>query len=109
MRFDTARAMEWVGTFAFPRAAGTEGERRAAEIAAAELDRLGLQVERVGIHGSRLPALVQPWLGWVGVGAWATGLAVATHLGAAWPVRLTLSVGALIWLRLTAVEGFRLG
>src|SRR5947209_5430482 len=109
MRFDTARALEWAGTFAFPRAAGTEGERRAAEIAAVELARIGLRVERVDILGSRLRALAEPWLGWVGLSGWAAGLAFATHLGLAWPVRLALAVGALVWLRLTAVEGFRLG
>ena len=109
MRFDTARAVEWAGTFAFPRAAGTDGERRAAEIAALELARLGLRVERVEVRGTRLPGLAEPWLGWMGVGAWATGLALATHRGAAWPVRIALAVLALLWLRLTTVEGFLLG
>ncbi len=109
MRFDTARAVEWAGTFAFPRAAGTEGERKAAAIAADELARLGLRVECVEIKGSRVPALAEPWLGWLGVGAWATGLAWSVHRGAHWPVKLALAVGALLWLRLTAVEGFLLG
>jgi len=109
MRFDTARAVEWARTFAFPRAAGTEGERKAAVIAAEELARLGLRVERVAVQGSRLPGLAEPWLGWLGVGAWATGLAWAVHRGTHWPVRLALAVGALLWLRLTAVEGFLLG
>src|SRR2546430_2431305 len=109
MKFDTARAMEWVGMVDFPRVAGTEGERRAAELVAAQLASLVLRGERNAAPGSRLPALVEPWLGWIGVGAWATGLAIVTHVGAAWPARLTLAVGALLWLRLTAVEGFRLG
>src|SRR5689334_12550758 len=109
MRFDTVRAMEWAGLFAFPRAGGTDGEARAAAIAAEELTRSGLRVERVAVYGSRLPALAEAWLGWGGLAAWATGLALATQRGAAWPVRLALAVGALVWLRLAAVEGFRLG
>ncbi len=109
MRFDTARAVEWAGTFAFPRAAGTEGERQAAAIAADELVRLGLRVERIEVKASRLPRLAEPWLGWLGVAVWASGLVLGAHRGAAWPVRLALALGALFWLRLTAVEGFPLG
>ena len=108
MRFDTARAVEWAGTFAFPRAAGTDGERKAAAIAAEELARLGLRVERLrskalGCRAGRALA------GLAGRGRWATGLAWAAHRGAHWPVRLALALGALLWLRLTAVEGFLLG
>jgi hypothetical protein len=109
MRFDTARAMEWAATFAFPREAGTAGEGRAAAIAAAEFSRIGFRVERVAVDGSRLPAMALPWLGWVGLGAWATALVLAANRGAAWPIRLAPAVGALLWLRLTTVEGFRLG
>jgi hypothetical protein len=109
MKFDKERAFEWIGTFGFPRPAGSEGERRAAEIVAAELERLDFRVERRPVAGSRLPAMVEPWLGWVGLGAWATGLVAATHLGAGWPVLAILAVGALLWLRLTTVEGFRPG
>jgi hypothetical protein len=109
MRFDKARALEWAGTFAFPRAAGTEGERKAAAIAAEELARLGLRVELAAVQGSRLPGLAEPWVGWLGVGVWATSLAWAVHRGAHWPIRLALAVGALLWLRMTAVEGFLLG
>jgi hypothetical protein len=106
MRFDTALALEWAGTFAFFRGAGTTGERKAGEIVADELARLGLRVERVEVRGSRLPGLAVPWLGWLGVGAWAAGLVWAAHRGVHWPVRLALALAALLWLRLTAVEGF---
>jgi hypothetical protein len=108
MRFDTARAIEWAGRFAFPREAGTDGERRAAEVVAGELGRLGLQVDQVAVQGSRLPALAEPWLGWVGLAAWSTALALATYKGAAWPLRLALAIGASAWLYLTAVGSLRL-
>jgi hypothetical protein len=109
MRFDTARALEWTGAFGFPRAAGSDGERRAGEIAGDELARLGLRVERRAIEGKRMPDPAQAWLGWFGVGLWSVALEVATHQGGAWPVRLGLALGALLWLRLTTVEGFVLG
>ena len=109
MRFDTARAVEWAGTFAFGRAAGTDGERQAAALAADEFGRLGLRVERIEVKASRLPGLAEPWLGWLGVGAWATGLAWSVHRGVHWPIRLALALGALLWLRLTTIEGFLLG
>jgi hypothetical protein len=44
----------------------------------------------------------------MGVALWATALAVATHAGSTWPVRLALALGALLWLRVTTVEGFHL-
>ena len=107
MRFDTARAQDWAARFAFPRTAGTEGERQAAAIVAEGLSRFGLEVDRVAVPGSRLPGLAEPWLGWVGLGVGASALVLATHLGAAWLPRLAAAVGALFWLRLTTVEGFR--
>jgi hypothetical protein len=109
MRCDTARVVDWAGRFAFPRAAGSEGERQAAAIAGDELARLGLRVERVELTASQLPSLAEPWLGWMGVAAWSTGLVLATRWGAHWPVRTALALGALLWLRLTVVEGFPLG
>jgi hypothetical protein len=109
MRFDTTRAMEWVERFGFPRAAGSAGEGRAGELAAGELERLGLRVERIALAGRRMAGPAQRWLGWFGVAVWSAALEVATHQGAAWPVRLGLALGALLWLRLTTVEGFTLG
>jgi hypothetical protein len=107
MRFDASQALGWAETFAFPRRAGTEGERRAAEIVAEELARVGLRIERVAVQGARLPAWAEAWLGWVGVAGWATALALATRLGASWPSRLVLAFVGVLWLFLNAVEGFR--
>jgi hypothetical protein len=109
MRFDTARAMEWTEAFTFPRAAGSDGERRAGQMAGDALAQLGLRVERLEIQGRRMPESTQPWLGWFGVGLWSLALEVGTHLAETWPFRLALALGALLWLRLTAVEGFVLG
>lgn len=47
MRFDAARLEATLSQFAFPRAGGTEGERRAVEDMAAEMACAGLTVERV--------------------------------------------------------------
>ena len=104
-----SRAVEWAGTFAFPRAAGTKGEREAAAIAAEELARLGLRVERVGCPrvsvakaGRALARLAR-----------SGGLGDRPGVGG--PPRRPLAgpagagIGALLWLRLTAVEGFLLG
>jgi hypothetical protein len=109
MRFDTARAMEWTEAFTFPRTAGSEGERHAGQIAGDALAGLGLRVERLEIQGRRMPEPTQPWLGWFGVGLWSVALEVGTHLAETWPFRLALALGALLWLRLTTVEGFVLG
>lgn len=109
MKFDTARAHEWIEAFDFPRAAGSDGERRAAAVVAAGLARAGLEVELRSVHGSRWPSRVGPWLGWVGVGLWATALAIAARRGATWPIRLSIAIGALLWLRLTVIGAFRLG
>jgi hypothetical protein len=106
MRFDTDRAIAWMSSFETPRWGGSDGERRAAEITAEELLRLGLRVQRDTVYGSRLPALAEPWLGWLGLAAWAAGLELATRAGAAWPARLALALGAVVWLRLVAVERF---
>jgi hypothetical protein len=101
--------MDWAGRFAFDRGAGSEGERHAGEIVAGELNRLGLRVERVEVAAARLPAAALPWLGWLGVGVWSVGLEIATLLGDPWPVRLALALLALLWLRLTTVEGLGAG
>src|SRR5262249_5313893 len=61
------------------------------------------------VTGTRLPGLALPWLGWCGVALWSMALEIATRLGDRWPIRLTLAVAALVWLRLTTVERFGLG
>jgi hypothetical protein len=106
MKFDTDHAVEWAGAFGFSRAAGSEGERRAAEIVAGELARLGLRVERAGADEKRQPAAARPWIAWLVLGLLSAALEVATHRGGAWPVRLGLALLALVWLRVIVVEGF---
>lgn len=62
MKFDVARAMEWVDRFAFPRRARSEDECRAADLLAARFQELGWHVERsetrVGCRRSSLVLLV---------------------------------------------------
>jgi hypothetical protein len=53
MRFDAKRAAEWSGRFWVPRAAGTEDERRAAQVVADALESSGLRVEQRAVPGSR--------------------------------------------------------
>ena len=109
MKFEPDRAIAWLETFDEPRDAGTEGEHRAAQVVAAELERIGLNVERVTILGSPWPALAEPCLGWIGLGVWAAGLELVTRYDDSWTARFVLALGAWLWLRLTVVEGFRLG
>jgi hypothetical protein len=106
MKFDLDQAIAGAAAFAEPRWGGTDGESRAAERAAKALARLDLRVERTTVYGSRVPALAEAWLGWLGVALWAAALELATHAGAGWLTRLALALGAVIWLRLTTVEGF---
>ena len=52
MRFETPRSMALAEEFAFPRRAGTDGERRAADLVAGEFEKAGLRVERRAIECS---------------------------------------------------------
>ena len=52
MRFDLARVEDDLKTFAFPREAGSEGERLAADLAAERLTAAGLLCERLQGRGS---------------------------------------------------------
>jgi hypothetical protein len=58
MRFDAAIALEWAGTFGFDRRAGTEGERRAAEIVREAFERAGLRVEPCSVRGETVPGVL---------------------------------------------------
>jgi hypothetical protein len=62
MKFDVARAMEWVDRFAFPRRARSEDECRAADILAARFQELGWRTQRsetrVGCRRSSLGLVV---------------------------------------------------
>jgi hypothetical protein len=68
MKFDAERAMALVRQFDFPRQAGTEGERRAADLIAGEFERAGLSVERRAISSPSLPSAL--WLAGLGLWSW---------------------------------------
>src|SRR6202012_2531781 len=98
MTIEGSRAQDWVRTFDFPRAAGSEGERRAAEQGSEHFARNGWRTERLEIHaGSRTSSLVML------VALGLTVLVVAlwsalrlTYPAATAPVRLMLVVEALV-------------
>jgi hypothetical protein len=65
MRFDAVHATDHVGALDFPRLAGTEGERQAAEYVAREMQGAGLTVERRDAGGSRVPEWIGTEPGWL--------------------------------------------
>ncbi|HEX8199836.1 MAG TPA: aminopeptidase [Isosphaeraceae bacterium] len=101
MKFDAERALTLTQRFDFPRHAGTEGERRAADLVAEEFERAGLSVERRAVPPRRLPdALIfgtlAMWFGFV-IGRVFAGWSPAVGFGAA-----VLVLGSLIatgWVR----------
>ena len=78
MRFDLARVEDDLKTFAFPREAGSEGERRAADLAAERLGAAGLLCERLQARGSIRLRVLRSTLPWVFL---AAGLAAASLYG----------------------------
>jgi hypothetical protein len=69
MKFDADRAMDLTRRLDFPRHAGTEGERRAADLVAGAFERAGLRVGRHAIPG-RSTRLPRDTVLWVGLGLW---------------------------------------
>jgi hypothetical protein len=93
MRFDGAKAVGDLGTFAFPREAGLEGERRAAALVAERLAGVGWKVERFEALGSRRLQLLNGPLPWLVMAAVLTVVALVDARAPSAVVRW-LTVGA---------------
>ena len=72
MKFDAARASAIFEKLGDPAFTGPDGEGHVADFVAGELERMGWQVERREVEGSRFPQRAGPWIGWLGYGALIT-------------------------------------
>ena len=72
MKFDAARASAIFEKLGDPAFAGATGEDRIADFVANEFQRMGWNVGRREVEGSRFPQRVGPWIGWLGYGALVT-------------------------------------
>src|SRR5690349_13692910 len=97
MRFDAERALALVGRFAGPRPAGSDAERRAADLVAEHFARAGLRVERREVVGSRLAERVVRPLGWCGCALLATVAVALRDGGNAGAARLAVALSAASW------------
>ena len=76
MKFDAGRASAIFEKLGDPAFAGPDGEARVAIFVAGELERMGYQVTRREVAGSRFPQRAAPWIGWLGYGALITAVYV---------------------------------
>jgi uncharacterized protein YbbC (DUF1343 family) len=72
MKFDAARASAIFEKLDDPAFSGPEGQRRIADFVADEFRRMGWNVTRREVEGSRFPQRVGPWIMWIGYGAFIT-------------------------------------
>jgi hypothetical protein len=72
MKFDAARAIAIFEKLDDPAFAGPDGEHHVADFVAGEFQRMGWNVARHEVEGSRFPQLVGPWILWIGYGALST-------------------------------------
>ena len=72
MKFDAARANAIFEKLGDPAFTGPNSEGRIADFVAGELERMGWNVERREVEGSRFPQRAGPWIGWLGYGALIT-------------------------------------
>ena len=72
MKFDAARANAIFEKLGDPAFTGPNNEGHVADFVAGEFERIGWQVERREVEGSRFPQRAGPWIGWLGYGALIT-------------------------------------
>jgi hypothetical protein len=102
MKFSTDQAMAHIRALDYPRPAGTEGERRAAEYISGEFDRHGLLVERQPVLASRA------WGAWLRPALWLLVPALIAIGAATWNDGVFFVMGlsfAAMALILMVVEG----
>lgn len=97
MRFDAVRALALARQFDGARPAGSDAERRAADLVAEHFGRAGLRVERREVVGSRFGERVAGPLGWWGCGVLATFAVALTGSASPWAARLAAALVAPSW------------
>jgi hypothetical protein len=100
MRFDAAKALGTFERLGDPQFAGPDCETRIADFVAEEFGRMGLEVERREVVGSRFPRRVAPWIGWLGYGGLITTayILVRSDSCLSWVLALVLSCSSFPWL-----------
>lgn len=104
MRFDEAKALKTFQELSDPRFAGPDCESRVADFVAEQFGRMGHQVERREVVGSRFPQQVAPWIGWLGYGALITTayFLVLTNSVLLCVLAFVLSSLSVVWLNFLA-------
>ncbi len=74
MKFDATRAESLSRELDDPQFVGPDGEMRIADYLAGQLAKMGLDLERRDVAGSRFPQRVGPWVGWLGYGVMVTSM-----------------------------------
>lgn len=103
MRFDAAKALETFQQLGDPRFARPDCETRVADFVADQFARMGLQVERREVVGSRFPQRVAPWIGWIVYGVLVTAEYIILLSDSLLPLLLALVLSAWIMWWLWAV------
>jgi hypothetical protein len=103
MRFDASRAAALFHELRKPQFGGPDGEARVADFVANQFERLGLDVERSEVAGSRFPQRLAPWIGWLGYGALMTSPCLLVLRGRLLASMLAFVIVCLAWHWLNAI------
>jgi hypothetical protein len=113
MKFDPERALRIVEELGAPRFAGPDGEVHEADYVAHQLSKMGLQVQRRDVTGSRIPQFAVASLNWLGFGVVMTAaVAIVSTFGYRWPTAVLgwpLLILASMWLVFGLGQGLRFG